>query len=446
MTRRLRTGAREDTGPAAQLLIRGGTVIDPARGVERALDVLIDGGVVRRIAPSLRPTRGTTVLEARGCVVCPGLIDIHTHLREPGYEEKETIASGTRAAAAGGVTSLLCMPNTNPPIDNQTAVEFVVLKARNEGVVNVFPVGAITKRRAGEELSEIGELHRAGVVAITDDGDPVMNSKIMRRALEYARMFDLVVMSHCEDVNLSRGGTMNEGRVSSLLGLRGIPRQAEEVMVIRDLILAELTGGRLHVTHVSTRDSVEYIRRAKKEGVRVTCDTAPHYFSLTEDAVRGDTAADMYNTNAKMNPPLRTGHDVAALVAGIADGTIDCVASDHAPHTREEKSREFDLAPFGIIGLETMLPLCVTVLHRRHGLPLRRVVEVLTAAPARAFGLPRGTLAPGLPADVTVFDPRCEFVVGPFVSRSQNSPFIGWKLFGKVIGTVCNGRIVYQGR
>lgn len=425
-----------------KILIKNGIVIDPSQNIEQKLDVLIDNGKIIELKNKIN-IKVDTVIDAKNYIVCPGLIDIHAHLREPGNEEEETIASGTKAAAAGGITSLFCMPNTIPPIDDQTSVEFVMLKAKSEGVVNVFPVGAVTKNRQGEELTEIGELKKAGVVAISDDGEPISNSKIMRRALEYAKMFDLTVISHCEDKLLTKGGVINEGRVSTLLGLRGIPKEAEEIMVIRDIILASLTKGKLHITHVSTKDSINFIRQAKQNGISVTCDVTPHHLVLTEDWIEKQP----FNTNFKVNPPLRTEEDTKALIEAIKDDTVDCIASDHAPHTIEEKNKEFDLAPFGIIGLETMLPLCITYLHHKHKLAIKKILEKLTTNPAKIFGLKnKGSLKPGTDADVTIFAPNEEFIVNNFLSKSSNSPFIGWKLKGKVKYTICNGTIVFKDR
>ena len=325
-------------------IIRGGRVIDPGRSFDMVSDILIENGRVIACGTGL-PSEGAEMIEASGRIVVPGLIDIHTHLREPGHEEEETIASGTRAAAHGGVTTIFCMPNTHPPIDNAPTVEFILLKAQKEGLVNVLPIGCITKGSAGEELAEIGVLKKAGIVAVSDDGMPVMNSQVMRRALQYTKMFALPVIAHCEDKDLSKNGVMNDGHNSMVFGLRGIPRQSEEIMVSRDIMLAELTGGILHIAHVSTAGSVELIRRAKERKVKVTAETCPHYFTLTDDVVRD------YDTNTKMNPPLRSAGDVKAIKEGLADGTIDCIATDHAPHTEEEKNKEYDLAPFGIIGL-----------------------------------------------------------------------------------------------
>jgi len=424
-----------------KLLIKNGILIEPSKNIEEKLDLLIENGKIVKITDKIN-LKNVETIDAKNCVVSAGLIDIHTHLREPGNEEKETIASGTKAAACGGITSVFCMPNTNPPIDDQASVEFVMLKAKSEGVVNVFPVGAVTKNRQGEELTEIGELKKAGVVAISDDGEPISSSKIMRRALEYSKMFNLPVISHCEDKSLSKGGVMNEGRVSALLGLRGIPKEAEEIMVIRDIILASLTGGRLHLTHLSTKKSIEFVKQAKEQKLNVTCDVTPHHMFLTEDYL----GKHPYDTNFKMNPPLRTEEDVEALIDAVKDDIVDCIASDHAPHTVEEKNKEFDLAPFGIIGLETLLPLCITFLYHKHKIPLCKILTKLTNNPAKIFSLSnKGKIELGYDADIVIFDPNEEYVLKNFVSKSSNSPFIGWKLKGKVKYTICNGKVVFKG-
>ncbi len=424
-----------------KLLIKNGILIEPSKNIEEKLDLLIENGKIVKITDKIN-LKNVETIDAKNCVVSAGLIDIHTHLREPGNEEKETIASGTKAAACGGITSVFCMPNTNPPIDDQASVEFVMLKAKSEGVVNVFPVGAVTKNRQGEELTEIGELKKAGVVAISDDGEPISSSKIMRRALEYSKMFNLPVISHCEDKSLSKGGVMNEGRVSALLGLRGIPKEAEEIMVIRDIILASLTGGRLHLTHLSTKKSIEFVKQAKEQKLNVTCDVTPHHMFLTEDYL----GKYPYDTNFKMNPPLRTEEDVEALIDAVKDDIVDCIASDHAPHTVEEKNKEFDLAPFGIIGLETLLPLCITFLYHKHKIPLSKILTKLTNNPAKIFSLSnKGKIELEYDADIVIFDPNEEYVLKNFVSKSSNSPFIGWKLKGKVKYTICNGKVVFKG-
>jgi len=422
-----------------KLLIKNGTVIDPAAKFEGIADVLVADGKVVEVKPNIKDA-DAKVIDAKGKIVVPGLIDIHTHLREPGHEEEETIESGTRAAAHGGITTIFCMPNTHPPLDNAPAVEFILLKAQKEGHVNVFPIGCITKNSEGGELAEIGVLKKAGVVAVSDDGNPVMNAQVMRRALQYTKMFNLPVIAHCEDKNLTKGGVMNEGYTSMVLGLRGIPRQAEEIMISRDVMLAGLTGGRLHIAHVSTAGSIELVRQAKKMKINVTAETCPHYFSLTDEEVRN------YGTNSKMNPPLRTKDDVEAIKAGLADGTIDCICTDHAPHTEEEKNNEYDLAPFGIIGLETMLGLVITELIDKKALTWSQAVEKLSANPAAIFGLAgRGTLAPGSIADITIIDPDKEytFTRKDFQSKSKNSPFIGRKLKGKPEMTIVGGKIAW---
>jgi dihydroorotase len=367
------------------------------------------------------------------------LFDMHCHLREPGYEYKETIESGSMAGAAGGYTSLACMANTQPVNDTRAVTDYILRQARERGRAHIFPVGAVTKELKGESLAEIGELKDAGVVALSDDGKPVMNSSLFRRALEYARGFSLPVISHCEDLNLSGQGVMNEGAVSTSLGLRGIPNAAEEVMVLRDMTLADLTGASLHVAHVSTAGSVRAIREAKARGVRVTAETAPHYFTLTDEAVRG------FDTNTKMSPPLRTAKDVAAIIGGLKDGTLDAIATDHAPQTAIEKDVEFDYAANGIIGLETALPLTLKLVHQGH-LPLMQAVEKLTLAPARILGLDKGQLEVGGDADLTLIDLEREqtIEVSRFKSKSRNSPFQGLKLKGFAVLTVMAGRIVYR--
>ena len=419
-------------------LIKGGRVIDPANNFDKQADVLIENDKIVAVAKNIKVI-ADKIIDATNLIVVPGLIDVHTHLREPGREEAETIATGTCAAAKGGFTTVLCMPNTKPALDNAPAVEFVLLKAQKEGLVNVHPIGCITRGSAGEELAEIGVLKKAGVVAISDDGSPVSNSLVMRRALEYAKMFKLPVIAHCEDKNLAKNGVMNEGFTSTLLGLRGIPPQAEDIMVSRDVMLAQLTGGHLHVAHISTAGSVDIVRQAKKKKINVTAETCPHYFSLTDEAVKG------YSTSTKMNPPLRTAADVEAIKEGLADGTIDCVASDHAPHTREEKSREFDIAPFGIIGLETMLSLSIMNLVDTKILSLKQLIAKFTSNPARIFALTdRGSLSKGKRADITIIDPSKVFVANSFISKSSNSPFLGKKLKGVAEYTIVGGKTVWS--
>ncbi|HJU03545.1 MAG TPA: dihydroorotase [Nitrospiraceae bacterium] len=429
--------------PNHHILIKGGYVVDPGR-VNGPADVLIENGTIAAVgprvtAPAKKGEASVTVIDASGKLVLPGFVDLHVHLREPGFEYKETIETGTAAAVAGGFTSVCCMPNTVPVNDNQAITEFMLEQAQVAGHARVFPVGAITKGSEGKELAEIGDLRRAGCVAISDDGLPVMNSLVMRRAMEYALAFDLPVIDHCEDLHLSEGGCMNEGLVSTQLGLQGIPSAAEEVMVARNLALAELTGARLHLAHVSTAGSVRMVREAKTRGIRVTAEACPHHFTLTEEAVRG------FNTLAKMNPPLRAWHDVHAIKEGLRDGTIDVIATDHAPHAAQEKQQEFAAAPNGIVGLETALPLTLALVEEGV-LSLERAIAKLTTEPARAFGLDVGTLAPGAKADLTVVDQTAPWEVDPsrFRSRSRNTPFAGWKVKGLVQLTIVGGRIVYQ--
>jgi len=426
-----------------RILIEGGRVVDPANTVDAVLDVLIEDGRIAAVGP-LRSARDAAppdrVLDARGKVVCPGFVDLHVHLREPGREDKETIATGTRAAARGGFTSVCCMPNTHPVNDNQSVTEFILDRAKREGSVNVFPVGAITKGQQGEELAEIGELVRAGCVAISDDGKPVMNAEVMRRALEYAGMFGIPVVQHAEDLHLTGKGVMHEGLVSTELGLRGIPAASEAVIVARDLLLAELAGSHYHVAHITTAEAVRLVRDAKAKGLKVTCEVCPHHFALSDDAVRS------FNTNAKMSPPLRSTRHVEAIKAALRDGTIDAIATDHAPHTLQEKEQEFDYAPNGIIGLETAFGLTVTMLVEAEILTLSQAIARLTCEPARVFNLPKGTLSVGADADVTIVDPTREWVVDVkrFASKSRNSPFHGWKLRGEVLATIVGGKVVWE--
>ncbi len=428
----------EDTARRKPLLIRGGHVVDPRNRRDEICDVLIQGQHIEKVAKGIRPTRDMDILEAANLVVTPGLIDVHVHLREPGQEEKETIATGTAAAAMGGFSAVACMPNTVPPLDNVSQIQYVMMKTQSEGYVRVYPIGAITKGQDGVELTEIGAMVRAGCVAISDDGKPVANAKLFRRALEYAKTFGLPVIDHCEDPDLAKGGVMNEGKLAAVLGLKGIPRQAEYIMVARNIALCELTGGQLHLAHLSTKESVALVRDAKKRGLPITAETCPHYFTLTEEAVAN------YNANAKMNPPLRTEEDRQAVLAGLADGTIDIIASDHAPHTAAQKAREFDFAPFGIIGLETTLGLVLTELVQKRVLSLNAAVASLTDAPAQAFHLPGGHLSPGAPADVTLIDLKAKHVVNEFTSKSQNSPFKGRTLQGKAVATIVGGEMVMQ--
>ncbi len=421
------------------ILLRGGRVIDPGRGLDEVADVLLVDGRVQDVGQPGTPD-GAVVRDVSGQVVVPGLVDVHVHLREPGGEHKETIATGARAAIVGGFTSVCAMPNTDPPIDDPAAVGFVRAEGMRAGAARVYPVGAVSVGLEGERLALIGEMVEEGAVAITDDGRPVSDSGLMRLALEYTQSFDIPVADHCEDRTLSRNGSMNEGVVSTRLGITGIPKAAEEVMIARDLILAEMTGGHIHIQHVSTRRGVELIRQAKERGVRVTAEGTPHHFTLTEDAVDG------YRTEAKVNPPLRTADDVAAVREGLADGTLDCIATDHAPHHYDEKEQAFEDAPFGLVGLETALGLGLTELVDGGVLTLPQLIDHMSRAPAGAFHLDAGTLAPGAVADVTVFDPAAEWTVDPaaFVSKSRNTPFAGRKLRGQATLTIVGGRIVWD--
>jgi dihydroorotase len=420
------------------ILIKGGHVIDPGRFVGVA-DVLIDNGKIAALGQNLSAPVGSRTISASGKLVMPGLVDLHVHFREPGFEYKETIQSGSAAAVAGGFTTVCCMPNTNPVNDNQAITEFILERARQAGLANVLPIGAITKGSEGKELAEIGDLRRSGCVAISDDGKPVMNSLVMRRAMEYALAFDLTVVDHCEDLHLAEGGCMNEGLISTELGLPGIPAAAEDVMVARNLSLSELTGARLHLAHISTAGSVRMVREAKGRGIHVTAEACPHHFMLTEELVRG------YNTQAKMNPPLRTWADVQAIKDGLRDGTIDVIATDHAPHATQEKQQDFTEAPFGIVGLETALPLTLGLVEEGV-LSLEQAVQKLTSAPAVAFGLDKGTLAVGADADVIIVDQQEQWDVDPakFRSKSRNTPFVGWKVKGRVNVTIVGGRVVIE--
>jgi dihydroorotase len=427
------------------ICLRGGRVIDPARGFDADADVLLKGGVVAKVGPGLADGKvgvgnGVRIVDARGCWVVPGLIDLHTHLREPGQEYKEDIATGTRAAAAGGYTAICAMPNTVPPNDNRAVSELMVRRAAEVGMVRVYPVGAISKGLKGEALAEIGELRDAGCVAISDDGHPVMNAELMRRAMEYARTFGLTVVQHCEDLTLSAGGAMNEGLVSTRAGIRAQPTAAESTMVARDIELCALTGARYHVAHVSSAESVRLVREAKSRGLPVTCEVTPHHLTLTDEACA------TYDTATKCNPPLRAAADVEALRVGLCDGTIDAVATDHAPHSSVEKDVEFEQAAFGMIGLETAIPL-VLELVRDGSLTPSDWVRRMSAGPAATFGLRGGTLAEGRLADVTVVDPEAAWTcqLAGMRSRSRNTPFGGRQMVGRATLTIVGGRIVYSG-
>jgi dihydroorotase len=423
----------------SDICLKGGRVIDPARGFDAQADVLIRAGRIERVEPGITAAAGgdTRVIEVRDLWVIPGLIDLHTHLREPGQEYKEDIATGTAAAAAGGFTAVCAMPNTVPPNDTRAVTDMIVSRAREVGVVRVYPVGAITVGLEGEALAEMSELKEAGCVAVSDDGRPVMNAEVMRRALEYARGLGLPVVQHCEDLNLSAGGSMNEGVISTRTGIKGQPAAAESSMVARDIELCALTGARYHVAHISAADSVRLVREAKRRGLPVTCEVTPHHFTLTDESCA------RYDSFTKCNPPLRTAADIAALREGLADGTIDAIATDHAPHSPVEKDLEFENAAFGMLGLETALPLALSLV--REGV-LSPAALVARLSPARVFALPGGTLASGIPADVTVIHPELAWTCAPerFRSKSKNSPFGGRSFQGKAVLTLVGGRIVHQ--
>ncbi len=426
------------------LLITKGRIIDPSQALDEVGSLLVADGKISwwGRGEMLPPATDYEVLPATGLVVCPGIIDLHCHLREPGFEEKETIATGTRAAARGGFTTICCMPNTNPPLDSVTAIQFVKSKVAAEGVVRVLPVGCISKGRQGEELASLRELDAAGVVGFSDDGSPVMDDGLMRQALEFSRVLGLPIIDHCEDTSLSAGGIINEGRVSLKLGLRGIPAAAEERMVVRDLALAKETGGWLHITHVSTVGSVELIRRAKAEGVRVTCDVTPHHLTLTEDAVI------RHGAQVKVNPPLRTKKDIQALIQGLKDDVIDVIATDHAPHTVADKRLDLAEAPSGISGLETALGSLLSLVHEGE-ITLPSLISKLTREPAKIIGDKYdklGTLAVGSPADITLFDPNKEWLVdtSTLASKGRNTPLAGAVLKGKVMATIFGGKLVYK--
>jgi dihydroorotase len=423
----------------SSLLIKNGRIIDPCSNVDQVSDLLIENGKVSRIERDIQAP-GTPCLSATGLIVAPGFIDIHVHLREPGREDEETIESGSQAAAAGGFTSICCMPNTDPINDSPTVTHYIVKEAERRAVTRVFPIGAISIGSAGEKLAEIGEMVAAGAVGISDDGKPVMNGQLMRRAMEYSLPFKIPVIEHCEDLHLSAHGSMNEGYQSTVLGVKGISRTAEDTMASRDIILAELTGAHIHIAHLSTRGAVELMRDAKRKGIHATCEVTPHHFTLTDAACCG------YDTNTKMNPPLRTDDDVEALLEGLADGTIDCIATDHAPHNPNEKMLEFDRAPFGITGLETALGVSLTGLFHTGKINLKRLIELLTINAARIINKPLGTLGIGAEGDVTLFSTDAEWVydVNQTKSKSRNCPFHGMKLKGQVAGTVVAGKVVYQ--
>jgi dihydroorotase len=430
------------------ILIRGGRVIDPAQGIDRHLDVWIADGKIMALEPDIRaPLQRTPddscpaprIIEAQGCVVAPGFLDMHVHLREPGFEYKETIATGLAAAAAGGFTAVAAMANTKPVNDTPAVTEFMLRRAAVVGGTRLFPIGAVSVGLAGEELAEIGGMHKAGIVGLSDDGMPVMNPRLMRRAMEYGHMLDLPVLSHCEDHRLSTGGVMHEGSVSTALGLIGVPAVAENVMVYRDIQLAALTGAHLHIQHVSTAEAVDLVRRAKEQGITVTAEACPHHFTLTHEAVQG------YDTNTKVNPPLRTAADVEAIKAGLQDGTLDVIASDHAPHHVSEKDQDYAAAPAGMIGLETSVGLALRLYHEGI-LSLPQIIAKYTVHPAGILGVPHGTLRVGSSADVTILDMDYAYEVEATVlrSRSKNSPFLGWRLRGAAVATLVSGEVIFE--
>jgi dihydroorotase len=425
-------------------LLKGGRLVDPANGRDGTLDVLIEDGVIMRIGRDLPGGAGVTVVAIPpGYVVCPGLIDMHVHLREPGQEHKETVATGTAAAVAGGFTAVACMPNTSPVNDHAGVTEYVLRKAAEANLARVYPIGAVSRGQAGEQLADIAELKNAGCVAITDDGRPVATAVLMRRALEYASMFNIPVIEHCEDPSLKGDGVAHEGFQASSLGLRGIPSEAESIMALRDISLSSLTGGAVHIAHMSARQTLEAVRFGKSHGARVTCEVTPHHFVLTDEMLAAPVP---YDTNTKMNPPLREAADRDAMLQGLADGSIDVIATDHAPHHYDEKLVEFDHAPFGITGLETAVSLCLDRLVHAGVIGLPKLVELLSVNPARILNVPGGKLTEGTPADVTILAPDLPVTVSAdrMRSKSKNSPFIGWSLRGGVAATLVGGRVVYM--
>lgn len=425
-----------------QLLLKGGRLIDPPTGRDERVDILILNGRIERMATSLQNVADADVIDLHGKVVAPGFVDMHVHLREPGFEYKETILTGCTAAASGGFTAVCCMPNTNPPIDDEAVVRFIQRKAKEalQGLVDVYPVAAVSHGRKGEQLAPLAELAEAGAVAFSDDGDPVYDAEIMRRALEYAAMYDKPIIQHAQDLALTKGGVMNEGFASTELGLAGMPHIAEDIMIARDISLAEYTGGQYHVAHLSTAGATELVRRAKARGLRVTCEVTPHHFTLTDDAVRS------YDTNTKMNPPLRTQEDVQEILKALHDGTIDVIATDHAPHSYDEKQVEFQAAPFGVVGLETAVGLALTELVHKGILSLSELVKKFSVNPRRILHLPDIKIAEGESANLTIFDPLAEWTVDPgaMKTRSKNTPFGGSRLKGRPVGVINNGQAYWS--
>jgi dihydroorotase len=424
-----------------QILIKGGHLIDPANKKNGQFDLLINNGKIEAVEPEgkIKNIPDAEIIDAKGAIVAPGFCDMHVHFREPGHEYKETIETGSQSAAAGGFTTVAVMPNTFPVNDNRSVTEFILSQAKETSNINILPIGAITKGLKGETLSDMGELKEAGCIGYSDDGRPVSNSEIMRRALEYSKMFDLPCIQHSEVLELTQGGSMNEGIVSTELGLKGMPTEAEDIMVHRDICLLPKTGGRLHVAHISSGGSVDLVRQAKAKGLPVTCEVAPHHFTLTHDACRG------YDTNAKMSPPLRTQSDLDMIKEGMRDGTIDIIATDHAPHDRIDKQVEFSKACFGIVGLETALPLTLKMVDEKV-ISLEKAIDMLTFQPNQLFKLDKGTLGIGKVADITLFDDKMEYTIDPsqFKSRSKNSPYKDWKVRGKVLRTLVNGKTVFK--
>ena len=424
-------------------LLRGGRVVDPANGKDGIFDVLIDGDRIAGVGKNLEADGAAVVDVPAGLIVCPGFIDMHVHLREPGQEHKETVATGVASAVAGGFTAVACMPNTKPVNDNAGVTKLILQKAAAAGLARVYPIGAVSRGQKGEELADIAELKEAGCVAVTDDGLPISTAVLARRALEYTSMFDMPVIEHCEDPSLKGDGVANEGAIAASLGLRGIPGVAEAITAGRDILLAEMTGGHVHIAHMSAWTTIEAVRQGKRRGVKVTCEVCPHHFTLTDDLLAAPIA---YDTNAKMNPPLREARDRDAMLAGIKDGTVDVISTDHAPHHYDEKNVEFDRAPFGIVGLETAVSITLDKLVHAGVIGLPRMVELLSVNPARILRVPGGTLSPGAPADITIIAPDLPVTIdkAKLVSKSKNTPYHGWSFKGGVAATIVGGKVVYK--